>query len=249
MFDALKLLDQFVGAGTADRLNQMAGGKISELQQTWNTEGASGLANKAKGFATTNPGAVAAAGAIGALLLGTRAGRSVGSGALKLGGLALVGGLAYSAYRNWQQGRSPQSASADISEAAPETGFASPAVPDAQERAVAAIRAMIAAAKADGHIDNLEHSRIVGRFQDLGIEGDAQRFLATEMAAPLNIAALAATATTTERAVEIYAASVVAIDPDSDAERAYLDALAARLNLDPQLRAHLDAQAAAVRHG
>lgn len=246
MFDAMKLLDQFVGAGTAQRIDQMAGGRLGNLQNAWNERGVQGVADAAKGFVQDNKTGLAV-GALGALLLGTRTGRSVGGTALKLGGLALVGGLAYSAFRNWQQGRAPQEASGTLAAPTADSGFATPAAPDAQERAVAAIRAMIAAAKSDGHIDNLEHSRIVGRFQDLGIDAEAQSFLAAEMAKPLDIAALAATATTMERAVEIYAASVVAIDPDTDAEHAYLDALAARLSLDPHLRAHLDAQAAAVR--
>jgi len=38
----------------------------------------------------------------------------------------------------------------------------------------------------------------------------------------------------------------LAIDPDQPAERAYLDALAARLQLPVELRAHLDQQALAA---
>ena len=48
---------------------------------------------------------------------------------------------------------------------------------------------------------------------------------------------------TPEQGAEVYLASRLAIDPDVPAERAYLDALAGRLKLPAELRAHLDAQA------
>ena len=58
------------------------------------------------------------------------------------------------------------------------------------------------------------------------------------------IDAVVAAATSPELAVEIYAASVLAIDPDDPAEQAYLAMLASRLKLDPGLRASIEAEAA-----
>ncbi|TJV03011.1 MAG: DUF533 domain-containing protein, partial [Mesorhizobium sp.] len=48
-----------------------------------------------------------AAGALAAVLLGTGAGRQVAGTAVKLGGLAVVGGLAYKAYQNYKNGKAP----------------------------------------------------------------------------------------------------------------------------------------------
>ena len=48
---------------------------------------------------------------------------------------------------------------------------------------------------------------------------------------------------TPELAVEIYAASFLAIDPDDPAEQAYLAMLASRLKLDPGLRAAVETEA------
>ena len=50
-----------------------------------------------------------------------------------------------------------------------------------------------------------------------------------ELASPLDIKAVVARADTPEHAAEIYAASLVAITADTAAERAYLDALASKL--------------------
>ena len=54
-----------------------------------------------------------------------------------------------------------------------------------------------------------------------------------EMRAPLDIQALAAEARTPAQAAEIYAASLLAIDIDTDNERQYLRDLAQALKLDP----------------
>ena len=45
---------------------------------------------------------------------------------------------------------------------------------------------------------------------------------------------------TPEQGAELYLAARLAIDPDEPAERAYLDALAARLRLPAELRSSLD---------
>jgi uncharacterized membrane protein YebE (DUF533 family) len=65
-----------------------------------------------------------------------------------------------------------------------------------------------------------------------------------EMRKPLNIDSVVADATTTERAIEIYTASVLAIDPDDPAEQAYLAMLAARLKLAPGLKTTIEQEAA-----
>jgi len=309
MFDALRLLDQFVGAGTAERLNQMTGGRLDqvvaglqgqgqgqppaegadEAAQTEAQPGGLGgliqqvqqsglggavdqartalqsgdvgalqaqagqLIDQARQFVGQNAAGMLAGAAltgVAGLLLGTRSGRRIGGAALGLGGLALVGALSYRAYQNWAAGQAPTTAGAPPVEPAPaDSGFANNQAPDAQERATIAIRAMISAAKADGVIDETERRRIMGRLAEAGVDDAGRAFLEQEMAAPLDLEALIQTATSVERAIELYAASVVAIDPDTDAERAYLDILAERLGLNADLRAHLDAEGSAIRAG
>ncbi len=62
-----------------------------------------------------------------------------------------------------------------------------------------------------------------------------------ELQRPLDIDAVAKGVRSKEEAAEIYAASLLAIDVDNAAERGYLSMLAARLNLDEKLVAHLHA--------
>ncbi len=105
------------------------------------------------------------------------------------------------------------------------------AVPDSGDRAMLLVRAMIAAAAADGHVDDDERARIVARLED--DDDDTRLRLEREMAAPLTADEVAAACGSPERAEEVYAASLLAIRVDTDAERSYLQRLAGALSLDP----------------
>ena len=54
-------------------------------------------------------------------------------------------------------------------------------------------------------------------------------------------------ATTPELATQVYAASLIAIDPDTDVERDYLAQLASKLRIDPALKAHLETNVAQAK--
>lgn len=174
-----------------------------------------------------------AAGAV-ALLLGTSSGRKLTGTALKVGGLAAVGGLAYKAYNDWQ---AKQAGTPVADTGTPIDQLAEPA---ANERSTLLVRAMIAAAKADGHIDEQERSRIETQIRQLGLEQDITSFLLDELNRPLDVRALADLSDSVESAAEIYLASAMVIDVDTSQERQYLDSLASALNLDPDLAAELE---------
>jgi uncharacterized membrane protein YebE (DUF533 family) len=112
----------------------------------------------------------------------------------------------------------------------------SPAALDQRSRdMVLMIQAMVAAAAADGHIDDVERGQILQRAGDAGLDAETQAFLRAELDAPKSIAAIVGAARP-ELAADLYAASCVAISLDTDAERVYLDTLAARLNLGEDTR-------------
>lgn len=178
--------------------------------------------------------------------------RKLGGSALKLGGAALVAGLAYKAYQNYQAnsaaaGALPDAAPTPVSGPQPTPAGDVPApqgtafLPKGEEdrRAGLMLSAMIAAAKADGYIDAEEQQAIFGRIDELGLDAEEKGFVIDEMRRPLSVDELASRATSPEIAMEIYTASVLAIDPDHPAEKAYLDHLAARLQLPAELIAEI----------
>ncbi len=91
------------------------------------------------------------------------------------------------------------------------------------------IRAMIQAARADGEIDADERASLM---QVIG-EADPQEtaFLERQMAEPVDPDALARDVPKGHE-MEVYTASVVAIEPDNRAEAEYLDRLARAMGLD-----------------
>jgi uncharacterized membrane protein YebE (DUF533 family) len=208
-------------------------------------------AGQAVQMAKDNP---LAAGALAAVLLGTGAGRQLTGTAVKLGGLAAIGGLAYKAYQNYKNGGQPQQAGTPAAGQPellpPPTGsdFHSAQAPQGEgEFALMLVRAMIAAAKADGHIDDEERKKIGDKLSLSGIGAEAEAFMRGELEAPLDLDAIVASAKTEAQKAEIYTASRLAIEPDTRAERGYLDLLAGRLGLPDGLVDHIEATVSSVK--
>jgi len=101
---------------------------------------------------------------------------------------------------------------------------------------------MIAAAKADGHIDANEQTAIFEQVEKMSLDAESKAFVFDALRKPVDLDALVSGVQGIEQASEVYLVSRVAIDVDHPAERAYLQALAHRLNLPAELVAHLDHQ-------
>jgi uncharacterized membrane protein YebE (DUF533 family) len=216
------LLDQLLKSGQ-ELLNKQTGAGKS-------TTGSGGLGSLLSGAG----GGALAAGAMG-LLLGSKKGRKVGGKVLTYGGLAALGVLAYKAYGNWQARQGTGQG------AAPQTLDRLPPA-QAEVHSQAVLRALVAAAKSDGHIDDRERQLIEGEFTRLDSDGELQQWLHTELNKPLDPAEVARAAQTPEMAAEMYLASVMMVDQENFMERAYLDELARQLRLDPALRQELESQ-------
>jgi uncharacterized membrane protein YebE (DUF533 family) len=100
---------------------------------------------------------------------------------------------------------------------------------------------MISAAKADGQIDQGELDRILSKLSEVGSEPEARDFVLSEMRGPLDIDRLVADVKTSQQAAQVYGASLLAIDVDTPAEKAYLGRLAQALGLPPQVTEHIHA--------
>lgn len=170
-----------------------------------------------------------------ALLLGTKAGRKLSGAALKIGSVAAVGGIAWKAWQNWQQ----KTGSAE------ETPKALPVDQltgeEAETRSQILIKAMIAAAKADGRLDDAEIAAINEQIQKLELGDDISDVLKAGVVSPLSAGAVAKMADGDKAiATEIYIISMLVTDSNNPDESRYMDALAKALELPVELIRELE---------
>ncbi|MHB2263904.1 tellurite resistance TerB family protein [Aliihoeflea sp. PC F10.4] len=251
MFDPKKIIDGLLGSsgaggGSARPGQQRGAGGLGDLGGL--AGGLSGGAGKLGQLVRDNPMATAAL--AGILLTGK--GRKLAGSAVKIGGMAAIAGLAYKAYQDYQKGQKPQAPQAgqepELLPPPADNGFNPETAPQGEDEfALTIVRAMIAAAKADGHIDDVERQKIAGRLGDAGLDAEGEQFLLAELEKPVNVDELVSAARTEEQRVEIYTASRLAIEPETRAERGYLDMLAGRLGLEDGLVDHIEANVAGVK--
>jgi len=225
------LLDQLLKSGQ-DMLQNKAGGqrKSDDQGALGGLLGSGGLGSLLGGAG----GGALAAGAMG-LLLGNKKARKFGGKALTYGGLAALGVIAYKAYGNWQaqQAGAPQGEPQTVDRLPPA---------QVEQHSQAILKALVAAAKADGHVDERERALIEGEFTKLDNDRQLQSWLHGELNKPLDPADVARAASTPEMAAEMYIASVMLVDEENFMEKAYLDELARQLKLEPGLKVELEKQ-------
>lgn len=227
-------------------LGSQAGGSV--------TETASQVTSAAKTAVSGMPGGLAGgalAGSVMALVLGTKKGRKYGGKALKYGGMAAIGGLAYKAYSNYQSKQNSIAstpietnsiaAQNNVAISASEADFDPASLTDTrgQDMRLSLIQAMISAAKADGHIDAAENQTIMGEIDQMGFGAEEKSFLFDQLRAPSDPIAIANLSAGEEQSVELYLASLMAIDIDTTEEQRYLDRLGDALRLPDTLRSEL----------
>jgi uncharacterized membrane protein YebE (DUF533 family) len=251
VIDAKKLLEQFLGPQSPAGSSAAAPGAAAGGD--WRGDlarlGADAKTRFEQSGGLKGPAGMALAGGVLGLMLGNKKLRKMAGGAAGYGGAALIGALAYRAFENWKGGNAP-AAPAELPATAaalpPPAALPSAYLPSAQPAAdgqpfeLMLVKAMIAAAKADGHIDAAEQARVFRAVEEQGLDAAAKAFVFDALAAPSDLGAIAAAAKTPEQKAELYLAARLAIEPDQPAERAFLDALSHRLGLAPALRAHLD---------
>lgn len=232
MFDPKQLLNQFLGGNAGARLRDAA----SQAQQRLDSAGGT------KSFA----GGAALGGILGMALGGSRS-RGLGGGLLSHGGAMAIGALALRAYQNYQQQQSTsavqQMTPLEISQVAPQSLPHAQPASDGSPLELILIRAMVGAAKADGHVDATEQQHLFAEVERMALDAQAKAFIFDLLSQPVDLNEVTSKVTNEAQAGEVYLAARLAINPDQPAERAYLDALASRMNLPTSLREHLDKQA------
>ncbi|MFN5166034.1 MAG: tellurite resistance TerB family protein, partial [Pseudomonadota bacterium] len=130
--------------------------------------------------------------------------------------------------------------------ALPAPSFEALPAPQLELHAQAMLKAMIAAAKSDGHMDDRERELVGSELDRLQADPATRQWVEAEIRRPVDPQDVARAAGTPELAAEVYLASVLVVDDTTAMERAYLDQLAQALRLAPQLKADLEARAAAA---
>lgn len=221
--DFNSILNQVLNGGQQITQQRKSGGTLGNILGNINND-------TLKGFG----GGVAATGLL-SLLMGKK---GFGSNALQLGSMAALGALAYNAWKNYQGGQAAPASAAQ--------GQFIPAEERTQAQTAQAseltIKAMIAAAAADGRIDTAESSAILAQ---IGTENaEARAWLEQQIHNPPTPQTLAAeVGNDPALAAEIYLASRIVCGDLDRKEIVYLHELAEALHLDDALVEKLEHQA------
>lgn len=141
-----------------------------------------------------------------------------------LGGLALVAGLAYRALR--PEARAPDPLGALAAN---------------EDEARLCLRVMVAAASADGLLDEREREHLDKAVIDAAIGADGTEWLAAEIASPADVDTIAAAVDNPEMAARVYTAARLAVSLDNLQEREFMKRLAEALDLAPEVAERIDA--------
>ncbi len=183
------LLNQFMGSG-----NEPSNGST--------------IGNALKKITDNIPGGLmsgAAAGGIMALLMSNKKARKLAGTAASFGGAAVIGGLAYKAYKSWQHNNSDlinTQQQFNINEAFRQTT-------ESIDIDLLMIKAMIAAAKADGHIDSLEQQRIFKTVEQMELSSEMKAIVFDLLNKPIDVNELSQGVYDLTLKSEVYLASCI----------------------------------------
>lgn len=209
----------------------------SLLNQALNSDivqqGQAKVKNSSSSSSLKSLGAGAVGGGLVSLLMGSKKskklGKKLGKNTLKVGGVALLGALAYKVYNDYQSKQTSTGTTENFN-----------AQDDYHSELI--LKAMIAAAKADGHLDQQEKAHIESTLEQSGADNALQQLVHEELNKPLDPAEVAQLARSPQQASEVYLASLIVIDEQNFMEKAYLQELAKQLRLDSEVTYQLEQQ-------
>jgi Uncharacterized protein conserved in bacteria len=102
------------------------------------------------------------------------------------------------------------------------------------------LRAIVYAAKADGHIDDREQAAINSQLQKLNLGPEGKQLVQQAMDEPLDPNKVAYGVQDQQEAMQLYVLSRLLTNADQFMEKSYLDALATALNISPDARNALE---------
>lgn len=162
----------------------------------------------------------------GALLSG---GVAATKGALGGSALSMLGALAINALQKKYGAQPTDLQEEEITRSLPQEQVETMTSAETQKLILCA---MINAAKADGQLDQAEMNKLMGKVGEDGITEEERQFIRDELNQPLDLNKLVSHVPNQIVATQVYAASLFAVDIDTDAEKNYLRQLAQSLHLD-----------------
>ncbi|MBT8116177.1 MAG: tellurite resistance TerB family protein [Arenicella sp.] len=238
-----RILSTITESGVADDPD---GNAVNSASQNSPLQGiTSGVSN----IASQLPGGMAgglAAGGVMALLLGSKSTRKMAKKVAKVGGTAVLGGLAYKAYGNWQKNRSLRQTQPVLDH---DIDLASQTIPSQLETSngpgleITLLKAMIAAAKSDGDFDKDEQRKLFASVEAMSLNVNQKAEIFEIMSRDITFDEIVAGVILDEHKAEVYLAAYLAIEVDDQMERAFLNNLATALNLPKGFSAYLEQQA------
>ncbi|WP_394127087.1 tellurite resistance TerB family protein [Vibrio hepatarius] len=196
-------------------------------------QGQAKMKNSSSSSSLKSLGAGAVGGGLVSLLMGSKKskklGKKLGKNTLKVGGVAVLGALAYKVYNDYQ---SKQTSTGTTESFNAQDDYHSELI----------LKAMIAAAKADGHVDQQEMAHIESTLEQSDADNALQQLVHEELNKPLDPAEVARLARSPQQASEVYLASLIVIDEQNFMEKAYLQELAKQLRLDGEVTYQLEQQ-------
>jgi uncharacterized membrane protein YebE (DUF533 family) len=260
MFDAKSLLDSILGGQTAQQttaaaqsVGSTAAGVVSQVEESLKGTPVGEALTGAKNFAEQNPtAAVAVAGGLAALLLGTSTGRGVAAGAVKLGGIAGLGGIAYKAFSNWQQSKPLMEGVPGLEQltAPAQTGSGFHADDHSHDTAQLIVRAMVATAVADGTIDPAQRATLLAQMQRAGLGSEESAFLEDAIAHPMRVDEIARSVSgNSQLAAQVVAAASLVANPANVKEEDFVSRLRTELGMSADLLSQIKAAVSGLRAG
>jgi len=188
-------------------------------------------------------GTTAAASLVG-LLMSNKPTRKFASTAATYGGAAVLGGLAFKAYKNWQlnsyQHKSDKTGY-EIANAGENDQYGQHTV--APDYELKLIKAMICSAKADGHIDSFEQQKIFQAIAKMDLSSEMKATVFDLLNHPIALDDIVRGVHDTGQRSELFLAACLVADTELPSVKLFLDEMANALMLPQDLKQQIIWQA------
>lgn len=110
------------------------------------------------------------------------------------------------------------------------------------QHAARVIRALVFAAKSDGHINDKEEDRLSAEIQSMEIGREGEALVQTALVEPVDTVLIASGVGNAHEALELYTITAAIINPDNAMQKKYLETLGTALTIPQDVRDEVEHQ-------